>query len=439
MHSIPEHLPKKLTISFWFLNYFLGAGKGDFYHDLEKRIIELKERGFNTIRMDAGIGLCYGKNGVPRGTIEFHELLPGYSAIMRQLNCKGGKCNVLKRLLELFTLAKKHNVYVILSNWFYLHTFWFVSDEIRNEMFAIPAEERLMYMAREYARILDLLIEKNLHTQIAFLETTNEFDGVIWGAFQKSKATAADNPEESERIMLRFRELHEEAIAFLREKYPFLLIAGDTFSAWAPVNMLPRNMQVWNYHTYYLWGLYTNSYEAELHKPDFDLINPYKYPMLNEFLSKKLTGIDEIFRSANFDERIEYGWVKRVWLFYNTDRDKLKKLDGWFKKKFIETIAVYKEKAAQSFPQAMEVKNKYFPGIPLVIGESGSYCAHVDFRWEEQSDEYWALNEFTTRLAKKNNYWGYMVRTNSGPEDPVWHAAPDRLKYINELFLNERN
>ena len=437
MYSIPEHLPKKLTISFWTWNYFQGAGKGDIYHDLEKRIIELKERGFNTIRIDAGIGLCYGKNGVPRGTVELHEAFPGYSAIMRQLNCKGGKCDVLKKLLELFTIAKKHDIYVILSNWFYLHTFWFVSDEIKKDMFEITVEERWMYMAREYGRIIDLLIEKNLHTQIAFVEITNECDGT-WGAFIRAKSTCADNKEESGKIMLSFRELHEEAISFLREKYPFLLIAGDTMSAGMPVNMLPRNMQIWNYHTYYLWPLYGDSYETNVFKPDFVFTNPYKYPMLNEFLSNKLASCSEIFRSTNFDDLSDKtGWVRRVWLYYNTDKNKLKKLDDWFKNKFIETMDVYRENVIKSFLQAREVKNKYFPDIPLVIGESASYCAHVDFRWEEQSDEYWALNEFTTRLAKKNNYWGYMVRTNSGPEDPVWLEFPERLRYINELFLNE--
>jgi len=438
MYSIPKHLPNKLTISFWFLNHFMGAGKGDFYHDLEKRIIELKARAFNTIRLDAGIGLCYDKNGVPRGTVEFHEVFPGYSAIMRQMNCKGGQCDVLKKLLELFALAKKHDVYVILSNWFYLHTNWYISDEIKKAMFAIPAAERLMYMAKEYGKIIDLLIEKNLHTQIAFVEVTNESDGgAIWGAFKNATATSAGNQEAAASTMHRFRELHEDAIAYLRGKYPFLLIAGDTAGAGTPVDMLPRNMQIWNYHTYYLWGLYTHSYEMPLRAPDFDLANPYKYPMLREFMRNKLVSFDEIFKSANCDASIETGWVKRVWLYYNTDKDKLNMLDDWFKQKFIETMDVYKEKVVTSFLKAMEVKTKHFPDIPLVIGESASYCAHVDFRWEEKSDEYWALNEFTTRLAKKNNYWGYMARTNSGPEDPVWHEFPERLRHINELFLND--
>jgi hypothetical protein len=56
-YRIPPHLPKRLTISFWLWNYFYGSNEGDVFHDLERRFVELKERGFNCIRVDAGAGL----------------------------------------------------------------------------------------------------------------------------------------------------------------------------------------------------------------------------------------------------------------------------------------------------------------------------------------------------------------------------------------------
>lgn|GEM_PF-5462255 len=69
VYSIQAHLPEKLTISFWLFNYFQGAGEGDFYHDLEKRIIELKRKGVQYHPDRCGDWLCYGKNGVPGGRL----------------------------------------------------------------------------------------------------------------------------------------------------------------------------------------------------------------------------------------------------------------------------------------------------------------------------------------------------------------------------------
>ena len=66
-NAIQEHLSKKMTISFWLWNYFYGIKKGEYFHDLEQCFVELKERGFNTIRVDSGAGLCHTADGEPQG------------------------------------------------------------------------------------------------------------------------------------------------------------------------------------------------------------------------------------------------------------------------------------------------------------------------------------------------------------------------------------
>jgi len=34
--------------------------------------------------------------------------------------------------------------------------------------------------------------------------------------------------------------------------------------------------------------------------------------------------------------------------------------------------------------------------------------------------------------------WGAVARTNSGPEDPVWHEYPERLQRVNATFLGKK-
>lgn len=434
MYFIPEHLPKKLTISFWLWNYFFGTRKGDYYHNLEEKLIELKERGFNTVRIDAGIGLCYTRKGKPRGTIELSRPFGKYSSVMRQFNCQGGKRDVLKRLVELFELAAKYDVYVILSSWFYLHTFWFVNDEIKQDMFGLPVEERFMYMAKELSRLIDLLKQKGLARQIAFVEIINESDGgAAWSRFRDTQTGVASEQDK----LLKFRALHEEAISFLGERHPDLLIACDTFTAKnIPLDILPRNMQVWNHHSYYLWPIYQKTFEEGLYSPDFDLEHPHKYASVRPYIKKKIIRFDEV-RGAHFDKDIEDGWYRRVWLYNNVSKNKLKLLDEWLEKNLQKNYEEYKRKALEHVVAAIKTRNKHFPNVLLVMGEAASYCAHTGLRWEEKADKYWELLEYTANLVKRHDYWGYMLRTNSGPEDPVWHEFPDRLRYLNELFLNE--
>ena len=57
-YSVPNHLPPKLTISCWQWAWLTAALPDEPYGDLEKVMVGLAERGFNTIRIDAGLNWC---------------------------------------------------------------------------------------------------------------------------------------------------------------------------------------------------------------------------------------------------------------------------------------------------------------------------------------------------------------------------------------------
>jgi len=95
----------------------------------------------------------------------------------------------------------------------------------------------------------------------------------------------------------------------------------------------------------------------------------------------------------------------------------------------------YKQKATEAINQAVKLRDVHFPGIPLILGEGASYCADYRLRWEERSDAYWEVVEHAARTYREHGLLGAVARTNSGPEDPVWHEYPERLRRVNEVFL----
>ncbi len=440
-NTIPEQLSEKMTISFWLWNYFYGIKKGEYFHDLEQCFVELKERGFNTIRVDSGAGLCHTADGEPRGQIRLHEPFPGYSTL-RQMDqrtdmaTKGGcQCNVLDKVVELFELARKYDVRVILSSWFYLHTFWFVEDGLVEEFFALPPEKRFMRFAVDTDRILSVLKARGLQGQIAFVEIFNEFDSLTsyWGLEKLWKT-------DSEKLqgMHDFRRWHEEALDMLKARHPDLLFAIDTCHSGVNREILPRNAHVWNHHMYYSWGAYWKVFEAPVYEGGFDFANAGKHPALGRFLRYPLIPIEAVRSCRKHLQYVEHSWPIRVWLYNNLDERKLPALELLLDEHLTNQIAEYKKAIDDSIRMALETRQALFPDILLVVGEGATWCGHLQMRWEEKSDAYWELVDYATRRLKGEGYWGCVARTNSGPEDPSWIEFPARLRHATAAFLENQ-
>jgi len=434
-YRIPNHLPRRLTISFWLWNYFYGSRKGDVFHDLEQRFVELRDRGFNTIRVDAGVGLYHSPEGKPRGAIMLQQPFKEFSTL-RQLQFRnaGGRCDVLKHLLTLFDLAKRYDVFVILSSWFYLHIFWFIDSHIQDELFTLPPEKRFMFFAREYDWLISRLKDKGLHTQLAFVEIFNEINGFppgLWGLFKAGSST-----EIEPKALDEFRRHHEEALGFLRARHPDVLWAMDTTGSTVDTSVLPGNAQVWNHHMYYLWDIYFKYLESYVQKPEFDFRQASRHPVIGRFIRRCPPDIEAVRRTRNGDPHVDEGWYRRVWLYNSLKSQALTVLEGQLTEALERDVAVYRRNVEENIATVMSLRQSHFPGIPLVMGEGVTYCAHPGMRWEEKSDTYWSLIEYGMALLKKNGFWGCVPRTNSGPEDPAWTEYPDRLRHANALFLS---
>jgi len=420
---------ERLAISFWIWALW-DTGTEGFFNDLELRMTELVERGFNCIRLEGGAGLTHDAHGRPRGELEFLPALPGHGRTTRQMeHMTGGRCDLLRRLIELCAIAQRHGVKVILSSWYYLHTFWFTDERLTAELLGLPPERRYMYFARGLDRIIEELNRGGLAGTIAFAEIFNEADGIGFvGGY-------GEQPQPSEELN-RFRALHEEALDFLKARHPDVRFALDTYTPYTSTDLAPRNMDVWNFHCYYLWGVY-GVFEQKLLSPDADLSDPQVYAPVRRFLRRDLVPFQAVLDSRKGRPPIHDNWYRRIWLYRNLEPNAMPELEHLLREHLEDNVDQYKRQAREAAAHAVELRDRHFPGVPLVLGEGASYCADHRLRWEERCDAYWDVVESAARTCRECGFLGAVARTNSGPEDPVWHEYPERLRRVNAVFLGE--
>jgi hypothetical protein len=416
----------RLTISFWIWALW-DTGANGVFKDLELRMTELVERGFNCIRVEGGAGIAHDAAGWPRGEMEFFAALPGHGRFTRQMeHMTGGRVDLLKRLIELCSVAKRHNVKVILSSWYYLHTFWFTDPRVTTELLGLPPEERFITFARGLDRILDELEQGGLADTIASAEIFNEVDGMDFvGGYG-----AGMKPVEA---LHRFRALHEEALEYLKARHPDIPFALDTYTPWTNTDFIPRNAQVWTFHSYYLWDVY-RIFEGDLLGHGVDLSDPQSYAPIRRFLRKDLVPFEAILDSREGRPPIAPDWFRRIWLYRNLDPNAMPELERLLQEHLEKNIDLFKQKVTDAAAQAVMLRDAHLPGVPLILGEGASYCADYRLRWEERSDAYWEVVEHAARVWRDHGFLGAVVRTNAGPEDPVWHEYPERLQRANDLF-----
>jgi hypothetical protein len=412
----------RLAISFWIWALFNTAPNG-FFDDLEGRMVELKERGFNCIRIEDGAGLCHDKSGRPRGELAFQEALPGHMRLIRQSErFLAGRCDPLKRLVELCKLAKRYQVKVILSSWYYLHTFWFADEAINTELLGLPLSDRFMHFAQALDRILEELEQRGLQEVIAFAEIFNEIDGLQFIAGNEEKAQ-----------LNTFRGWHEDALEFLKMRHPQTRFALDTCTPFVNPEYIPRNAQVWNFHSYYLWSVYDVFEGLVTWGSETD--EPGLQEPVRQLLRCDLIPFHVVRESRGSRPLIAEDWYRRVWLYRNLEPAALPGLERMLQENLERNVGNFKKKAEDNAAQAVRLRDRCLAGVPLVLGEGASYCADTRLRWEERSDAYWEVLEHAARVYRESGLWGAVARTNSGPEDPAWYEYPNRLRRVNEAFL----
>ena len=413
-HPAYSRLPKRLTITFPIWGLYDIDGKG-FYADTDKIVKEHVERGFNCIRLDDGAGLMHDLNGNPRGKIKIGNAFGNNDTILRQFDAIGGEgyCDPLERLVKLATSCKKYGVYLILSSWYYLHTYWICHDKsINDELFNIPVEDRFITFAKFLHYIIIELKNRGLSDVIAFAEIFNEVDGLYF--------TTKYSPERfSDQETAIFKARHSEAISWLKNIHPDILFAYDSYATTPDLRSVPENVAVFNFHSYYLWSIYSKVVAES-----------------DDCFESTMTYEEARASNTNRrDEIEEASWYNRIAKFSGLKEDKIPLLEERLEKKLKDDYEHYQSKAF-AFADSVKQIRKINPDIRIVCGEGTTYIESKKLLWEEHSELYWKLVEEVVRKYREEGLWGTVVRTCMGPEDPAWHLIPDKILKINTIFLN---
>ena len=411
-HIIPAHLPKKLTISFPIWGLY-ATPDAPVYADPYRFMREHRERGFNCVRFDDGAGLSHDLNGKRRGPV---SITPCYGTLdrkMRQFLGGTGSVDTMQRLIDMCRAAKEYDTYLILSSWYYLHTYWMADNTLNDELYAIPVHERFMAFAKFLDYILCELEALHLEDRIAFCEVFNEADSMLFaGGYGKDKTIT--NAE-----LLKFRHDHEKALDYLKARHPEILFAFDTSTPDITAEQILPNMDLLNFHSYYVWDIYSE-FQQE------GVADPY-------MIERPLT-TEEALATREGKYPSHEDWYERARFYPSLDDKKLPEACRWFEKRFEETYDHWCENMDKGLLNIEKLRRELFPDKPVVMGEGVTYIGRVGLNWEENDPLFIKLLERQQLKHKELGLWGTVVRTCCGPEDNIWTEHPDLLLHLNKMF-----
>jgi hypothetical protein len=424
--AIPVHLPRQLTICYYGWDWITSALPGEAYGDLDRAMRETRERGFNCIRPDLGLGLLYGSDGRRLGQVEFRARLPGANSNMQCVDAKGGGVHdVWQRVMHLFELAEEHDLYIIGTTWLYQDLLTEVADDaLRTALVSVPYNERISFLAREWDRLLSDLRARGLLRRLAMVEVVNELDCTQASAAESHAgttptyetwrdATIPPAPLEKQRDMAR------AAVAFLRERHPELLITVDMGSAANLARLLPENAQVADHHVYsdgitmhimaaagvIPWGEHAFPYDRDPLVQD--------NAVLRSLLKPQIISWDEVRRRG---KNTKPPWCRFAWFYQNLDQAKY---DAWCVSHYPECRERILNSVESGFRIGAEFARSH--GLPLVVDEGYILYPPLQSRFLMTPEGRWG-EEIGIDAAIARGYWGVLPTGYFRPNTPVvWH------------------
>ncbi|WP_019913168.1 cellulase-like family protein [Paenibacillus sp. HW567] len=426
MDALVRALPRKLTITMWDFSWYTMTLPGEPYHDLASRFKEAVERGYNTVRICAMPFMLFTERGERPGPLKLGNL-GEVGQRTRWYNCKGGaELDGHAQLLELFHQAKEHGCYLILSSWEYQQSPSFLEQpELRDELAAVHPEERFMAIARSMHQLLSFVKEHGYAGQIAYAELHNEveFGQLTAVALQKGIPETA-----TPKVVEAMKPYIEEAIAFLREKHPDVLISTSyTLNEAYPKAYVARNMQVAHFHLYVkgmldelmdLAGIndefadFPNAFVESLLRPEAPSFEEWKLPPGQEWrMEGNPVGMKLIYLHDWADTE---QWDLFLYERYGAHKlAMLQKIDTRFEE--VEDFARHTD-------------------LPIVIGEGylGYTPLHANF---EEGPVGKFIAEYALRKGMSLGFWGMILCSNWAPHHPFWSDIAWQRKW-NQFILD---
>ncbi len=417
--TIPGYLPSRLTISLWDFSWYTMSGPDEPFHNLEKVLDELIERGYNTIRICAAPILLYGDLGVAANALAISSMGGAVGEGTRWYNPRGGiTIDLQSRLFELLALAKKKSVWVILSSWEYQQSPAFSETSDWNDaLMDIPPGMRFEVLAQCWVRMLEEIKARGLRDVIAYVELHNEVDLSLVGV--NGRWTDSDHWDRKTSM--------EDAIGLLRSAHPDLL---HTTSYGIPpflhMDTAPSNSQVAHHHLYvygvlqalFDWSqiraeppVYPTAEMKSLLRPDAPDFDTYRAGVKAWTLDATITPLSYLYASDYAN-----GAAWDAWLYRNYALHELEMRRG----------IDYRLSAISTWSK--------LHGVPAVIGEGwvGFTPAASEFEDGPIGQE---ITQYAVQSARELDFWGIVVGSNRAPHHSGWSDISHQLS-INEEFIH---
>ncbi len=154
----------RLTISMWDFSWLRASHPGGPFEDLERRVAEAAERGYNTFRVD-----CFPSR-IPEAESHFEKNWDAAVNVPQWGQCGATfTCNVRKKVAELAALCRKHRIWLGLDSWDKPHMFG--ND---NPIEEADEEREFTRYGQIWARALKLMREDGVLERAVWIAPMNE-------------------------------------------------------------------------------------------------------------------------------------------------------------------------------------------------------------------------------------------------------------------------
>ena len=173
---------KRLTISMWDYSWLMDQGKGGAFENIEQRVAEAAERGYNTLRVD-----CFPSRMLEKTTtfLQTTSSTPGYSSCRSGSLPGWGKvttgfsCDILQKLKTLADACRKHNIWLGLDSWESGHMMGNKSDSwltlYVESPIPVPMEEKAFRdLGHTWVKALRIMREEGILERAVWVAPMNE-------------------------------------------------------------------------------------------------------------------------------------------------------------------------------------------------------------------------------------------------------------------------
>jgi hypothetical protein len=183
----------RLSISMWDFSWLMAHYPGGAYEDLERRVAEAAERGYNTLRVDCFPSRILERESTfPKGNWTPGVSLPRWGEIAVDYTC-----HVRREVAHLADLCRKHGIWLGLDSWDKAHMFrsaklpFVQTSGARSSLFGLPStvmipagdeEQAFAAYGEVWVQALKLMREDGVLERAVWVAPMNEVPNFVQGS-----------------------------------------------------------------------------------------------------------------------------------------------------------------------------------------------------------------------------------------------------------------